>query len=160
MSRRKRYIENLTADQTAELEQGYKYGSTHDFRLRCHSILLSHQGKSVPELMDSLGVSYQSLYKWFNRWEAEGIQGLKIRPGRGRKRKLDIDNTEHQQVVKVALKKENRSAKQLRQEIESKLGQPISDSTMRNFLKDLVTDTDASGSASNRSRTQGRWVKK
>lgn len=160
MSRRKRYIENLTSDQELELQEGYRHGTSHDFRLRCHCILLSYQGKSVPELMDLLQVSYQSVYKWFNRWEAEGITGLKIRPGRGRKRKLDIDNTEHQQVVKAALKKENRSAKQLRQEIESKIGQPISDSTMRNFLKDLVTDTDASDSASNRSRTQGRWVKK
>ena len=160
MSRRKRYIENLTAEQKQELEQGYKYGSSHDFRIRCYSILLSNQGKSIPEIRELLQVTNQSIYAWFNRWESAGIEGLKIRSGRGRKRKLDIDNAAHQEVVKQALKKENRSAKQLRQEIESQLGQPISDSTMRNFLKDLVSDTDASDSASNPSRTQGRWVKK
>lgn len=160
MSRKKRYIENLTAEQEQELEQGYKYGSSHDFRQRCYSILLSAQGKSVPEIKALLKVTHQSIYSWFNRWESQGIQGLKIRSGRGRKRKLDIDNTDHQQVVKQALKKENRSAKQLRQAIESKLGQSISDSTMRNFLKDLVTDTAASDSVLSPSRTQGRWLKK
>jgi transposase len=160
MSRRKRYIENLTAEQKQELQQGYKYGSSHDFRLRCYSILLSNQGKSIPEIRDLFQVSLQSIYSWFNRWESDGIEGLKIRPGRGRKRKLDIDNTEHQKVVKQALKKENRSAKQLRQEIESQLGESISDSTMRNFLKDLVIDTEDFASASNPSRTHSRWLKK
>lgn len=26
-----------------------------------------------------------TLYKWLNRWQAEGVEGLQIRPGRGRK---------------------------------------------------------------------------
>ena len=160
MSRKKRYIENLTADQEQELKIGYKYGSSHDFRIRCQSILLSTQGKSVSELRDLLQVSVQSIYSWFNRWESEGISGLKIRPGRGRKRKLDIDNTDHRQAVKSALKRENRSAKQIRANLESKLGESLSDSTLRNFLKDLTTDIDASDSALNRNRTQGRWMKK
>ena len=160
MSRRKRYIESLTIEQKEELEQGYKKGATHDFRLRCQSILLSYRGKSVPELQELLGVTYQSLYAWFNRWESEGIEGLKIRPGRGRKPKLSIENIDHVKTVKQALKKENRTLNQLRQDVEAKIGQSISKSTLRSFLKDLITDTAASDSASNPSRMQGRWVKK
>lgn len=160
MSRRKRYIENLTADQEQLLLAGYKYGHSHDYRTRCHCILLSWQGKSVPELKSLFQVSHQSIYQWFNRWEKQGIEGLKVRPGRGRKRKLDLDNSEHIQMVKQALKAENRSVKQLQQELESKLGQSLCDSTVRNFLKTLVTDTGASDSVSNPSRIRGRWVKK
>ncbi len=160
MSRKKRYIENLTAEQEEALQKGYKNGSSHDFRVRCQSILLSSQGKSIPELRTLFQVSNQSIYTWFNRWESEGISGLKIRPGRGRKPKLDIDNTDHVQAVKTALKRENRSAKQLRSELESFLGQSLSDSTLRSFLKDLTTDTAASDSALSRNKTQGRWVKR
>lgn len=160
MSRKKRYIESLTAEQEEELLRGYRNGSSHDFRIRCQSILLSSQGKSIPEIRELFQVSNQSIYSWFNRWESEGILGLKIRPGRGRKPKLDISNTDHVQAVKTALKRENRSAKQLRAELESYLGQNLSDSTLRNFLKDLTTDIDASDSALSPNRTQGRWVKK
>lgn len=160
MSRRKRYIESLTADQQKTLEEGYKHGKTHDFRLRCHCILLSAQGKSVPELKALFEVSHYTIYKWFNRFESEGVSGLKIRSGRGRKRKLDIDNKEHVQLVKKGLSKENRSVQQLRQALANNDQIEVSDSTLRNFLKDLVTDTDDFDSASNPSKIRGRWVKK
>ena len=99
------------------------------------------------ELMDFFQITRVTLTQWFDRYEAEGPKGLKIRPGRGRKRKLDIDNEDHVKEVKSSLKKENRSLKQLRQDLESKYGTPIGDTTLRRFLKDLVTDTDVSGTA-------------
>lgn len=160
MSRRKRYIQSLTAEQQSALESGYKYGKTHDFRLRCRCILLSAQGKSVPELKVLLEVSHLSIYQWFNRFESEGVEGLKIRPGRGRKRKLDIDSKDHIDIIKKGLSKENRSVQQLRQDLLNNHQIEVSDSTLRNFLKDLVTDTDDFDSVSNPSRIQGRWVKK
>ena len=159
MSRKKRYIK-LTPEQKAALELAYKTGSTHDYRNRCHCILLSSQNWSVKQLSEFFQVSQLSVYKWFNRYEAEGIEGLQIRPGRGRKRKLDVDNSDHVRAVKVGLAKENRSIKQLREDLESKLGTSIGDTTLRDFLKVLVTDTDASGSVSSPSRIQGRWLKK
>ena len=159
MRGKKRYIE-LTAEQKAALEQAYKTGLTHDYRNRCHCILLSSQNWSVKELAEFFKVSRLSIYKWFDRYQAEGIEGLRIRPGRGRKRKLDVNNSEHVKAVKVGLAKENRSIRQLREDLESKLGTSIGDTTLRDFLKVLVTDTDASDSVSNPSRTQGRWLKK
>lgn len=159
MSRKKRYIE-LNPEQKAALELAYKTGKSHDYRNRCHCILLSSQKWSVNELKDFFKVSRLSVYKWFNRYESEGIEGLQIRPGRGRKRKLDVNNSDHVKAVQKGLAKENRSIRQLRQDLESKLGTPIGDTTLRDFLKVLVTDTDVSDSASNRGRIQGRWVKR
>jgi len=159
MSRKKRYIQ-LTTEQKAALELGYKTGASHDLRRRCHCILLSSQEWSVKQLSDFFKVSQLSIYKWFNRYESEGIVGLQIRPGRGRKRKLDIDNVEHVHAVKVGLAKENRSIKQLKEDLESQLGTSLGDTTLRDFLKDLVTDTDVSDSASSPNRIQSRWVKK
>lgn len=159
MSRKKRYVK-LTAEQKDALELAYKTGQTHDFRQRCHCILLSAQNWSVQDLAIFFKVSQLSIYKWFNRYESEGLSGLQIRSGRGRKRKLDIDNSDHVKAVRASLAKENRSIRQLREDLASKLGTSIGDTTLRDFLKDLVTDTDASDSASNPSRIQGRWVKK
>ena len=159
MSRKKRYIE-LTPENKASLEKAHKTGHSHDFRIRCHCILLSAQKWSVEELKAFFNVSNLSIYNWFNRYEQEGIQGLRIRPGRGRKRKLDINNSDHVKAVKVGLSKENRSIKQLKEELESQFGTSIGDTTLRDFLKVLVTDTDASDSVSNPSKIQGRWIKK
>ena len=159
MGRKKRYS-ILTSEQKAALELGYKKGATHDNRSRCHCILLSSEKWSVDQLITFFEVSRLTIYNWFNRYESEGIVGLKIRSGRGRKRKLDIDNADHVKAVKSGLAKENRSIKQLREELESKYKTTIGDTTLRDFLKVLVTDTDASGSASNPNRIQGRWVKK
>lgn len=159
MSRKKRFIE-LNSEQKIVLELGYKKGHSHDFRSRCHCILLSSEEWSVNELMEFFEVSRVSIYNWFNRYESEGIQGLKIRSGRGRKRKLDIDNSEHVNTVKTELAKENRSLKQLRQELESKYNTTLSRTTLHSFLKVLVTDIDDSDSASNPSKIRGRWVKK
>lgn len=142
MSRKKRYIENLTVEQISSLEDGFKTGKAHHYRMRCQCILLSFRGKSVNELSDHFGKSIITIYNWFNRWESQGIQGLEIREGRGRKRKLDFDNSDHVKQVKQSLKIENRSLKQLQNDLESKLGFEISRSSLRRFLKRLVTDTN------------------
>ncbi len=142
MSRRKRYIENLTAEQKQYLLEGYKNGRSHDFRLRCHCILLSAQGKSVPELKALFEISHLTVYNWFNRWELEGIEGLKVRSGRGRKRKLDIENEEHVKAVQRSLKRENRNLNQLKLDLESSLDFEISKVTIRRFLKKLDANTN------------------
>jgi len=159
MSRKKRYIE-LNSEQKVALELGFKKGHSHDFRSRCHCILLSSEEWSVNELMEFFEVSRLSIYNWFNRYQSEGIDGLKVRSGRGRKRKLDLDNSELVKTVKSELAKENRSLKQLRKELESKYNTTISRTTLHSFLKVLVTDTDVSDSASNPNRIRGRWLKK
>lgn len=159
MGRKKRYVQ-LTTEQKDALNSGYKEGHSHDYRSRCHCILLSAEGWSVDQLMAFFNITRSTVYIWFNRYEKEGIDGLKIRSGRGRKRKLDVDNEDHVASVKAALKKENRSIKQLREELESQYGTTIGDTTLRDFLKVLVTDTDDSDSASNQSRIKGKWIKK
>ena len=142
MSRKKRYIQNLTEEDKESLINGYKNGTTHNFRIRCQCILLSSQGKSVSELKKTFTISHLTIYNWFNRWESEGLEGLKIRPGRGRKRKLDFDNSNHVKQVKQSLNKENRNLNQLKIDLESSLGLEISKVTLRRFLKKLVTDTN------------------
>lgn len=159
MGRKNKYIQ-LTSEQKAALEKGYKTGQSHNFRKKCHCILLNSQQWTVASLRDFFKVSKLSIYQWLKRYETGGITGLQIQPGRGRKRKLDIDNSTHVEMIKDGLAKENRSIRQLRQDLESKLGTSIGDTTLRDFLKDLVTDIDDFDTASNPSRIQGRWQKK
>ena len=143
----KRFIRTPSSSELSELEEGYKYGRTHDYRIRCQCILFSSQGKSVSELMKIFSVRKHTIYEWFNRYEAEGISGLRIRPGRGRKRKLDIQNEAHVIQVTKSIAQEGRNLTQLQRELEESLGFPISKVTLRRFLKSLVTDTNDSEGA-------------
>jgi transposase len=134
-----RYVKELTEEQKQELEEGHKKGKSHLFRNRCQAILLSYQGYSVQQLSDVFQVSDLSIYKWMNRFEAAGVAGLKNQPGKGRKPLLKLENQVHLQVVAEQIEKENQRVKLAKDQIEKQLGYSLSESTLKRFLKKVVT---------------------
>lgn len=52
------------------------------------------RGKTRREIAEFLGVSTTSISAWTKRFRAEGIDGLAIRPGRGRKAQADASEVE------------------------------------------------------------------
>lgn len=143
MSRRKRYISELNEEQKSSLENGYKFGDSPIFRRKCHCILLSHSGKSVSELQQIFGVSKQSLYSWFNQWENQGIDGLALQPGRGRKPKLHLEDTTQVEFIKTLVENDPKDLKQVVSKLNSDLGIDLSKKTLKRFLKNLTTDGSA-----------------
>lgn len=77
-----------------KLEKGYHNGPTHSFRIRCKSILLKSEGKSVPQIAEMLEVTVPTVYTWVKRYEENGIKGLETRPGQGRKPIMDCSDEE------------------------------------------------------------------
>ena len=71
----KRFIP-LTADERSTLSAGRHHHRQHQFRARCHGLLLSADGQSVAAIMAVLQVSRPTVYTWFNRWESGGRAGL------------------------------------------------------------------------------------
>lgn len=57
--------------------------------LRAHMVLLSANRYTVPQIVDIYQVTDVMVYKWFNRFDAEGPSGLYDRPRSGRPRKVD-----------------------------------------------------------------------
>jgi transposase len=51
---------------------------------RAHFVLLSDQGKSVPEIGALMGYSAQAVYPWLERYQQQGVAGLYDEPRRGR----------------------------------------------------------------------------
>src|SRR5918997_2981369 len=81
----------LNKAQRAALEKGYRTGSSHAFRLRCQMILLKSEQRTAAELAGLLGCCEVVVNNWLKRYESEGIDGLRTRPGRGRKPVLDSE---------------------------------------------------------------------
>jgi transposase len=101
MDTRFRYI-ILREEDTIAIEKGYKMGKTSHFRERCYALLLSHRGCTISEISSLLRKKDKTIRKWFNSFEDQGILGLEIKAGRGRKPSLD---TKDERVVSEIKKK-------------------------------------------------------
>ncbi len=66
----------LTEPELETLLEGHKDGSQFQFRNRCFSIILSHRGKTVSELLQFFVVSRITSDAWFNNWKMNALTGL------------------------------------------------------------------------------------
>lgn len=144
----------LTDEQRSGLEKGYKNGESHAFRQRCQMILLKSEERTSSEIADILGCCEMAVNNWVKRFEEEGVEGLKTRPGRGRPAILSNQNPEHLKRVEAEVRKHPNSLKTVLGNLEEELDLEMSEETLRRFLKKTVTDSVVSGKASSR----GRWV--
>lgn len=131
----------LTDEQRFALETGYTQGKTHGFRQRCHMILLKAQKKTSKEIGAALGCCLVTVNAWVKRYQAEGIEGLHVREGRGRPALLGESDLPAVREAVAA----NRQRLGLAQEVlEEQLGRQFSRSTLKRFLKKTVADSSES----------------
>jgi hypothetical protein len=144
----------LTDEQRTALEQGYRKGKNHAFRLRCQMVLLKSEKRPSVVIAEILGCCEVVINTWLNRYEQEGITGLQTRPGRGRKPKLSIQNPVHLQKVKAEIANHPQSVKTVIAKLDEDLDIQMHPDTLKRFLKRLVTGSVDSGGASNQGRGQ------
>lgn len=144
MSRKKRFIENLTETEIASLQEGYKKGKSHNYRCRCRAILLSHEGWECAELAAHFEAGLVTAYSWLNRWEKGGIGAMPDKKGRGRKPLLDTSEAKHVEVVIDAVERSPSNINKALSKVKKELGTSMSKKTLKRFLKSL--DEDGSGS--------------
>ena len=81
----------VTAEEKREL--GRRVGATTTPTrdcLRAHIVLLRSEGFGQQEVASRLGVSAPSVSKWSQRFDREGLDGLKDKPGRGAKPRIPL----------------------------------------------------------------------
>ena len=125
----------LSDNQRKELENGYRNGKSHSFRTNCQLVLLKSEGRFSKEIANFLGFSEQKVNRWLWRYKTQGIEGLKIRVGRGRPAILQIENTES---VKEAVRRHRQRISIARAELQETLGKEFSHKTLSRFLKNLT----------------------
>lgn len=137
MSRKKRFIKDLTEEDLQLLERTRKTGKNYQIRDRSHCIILSFLGFEIKDLAFLFSVGKNTISIWFNSWEKEGFEGLKNTPGQGRKPKISIDNKEQVIVVEMAAKNAANHGTNMLDEVVEKLDleQGPSQSTLNRFLK-------------------------
>jgi transposase len=79
---------HLTQAQQAELSAALRHDPKPYMRERCAAILKVCEGKTLKEVAAGALLTPHSpdtLHDWCLRYQQEGLDGLRIRPGRGRK---------------------------------------------------------------------------
>jgi transposase len=142
----------LTRAQRNELEKGYRVGSSHAFRVRCQMILLKSQRRTAAEIADLLGCCEVVVNNWLKRFEAEGIEGLQTKPGRGRKPILDAEKD--LPSVKAAVTANRQRIRLAKAELEAELGKPFSQKTLERYIKNMVLAINESENVPQRSRAR------
>ena len=118
----------LTPKQYAELENGFRNGESHSFRMRCRAVLLQGKGLFSVKAGEQTEMSFVSVNAWVKRFFTEGIEGLKTRPGRGRKPIMDCSD---EQAVRLAIEQDRQSVSKAKEVWQQAAGKRASDITFK-----------------------------
>ena len=86
-----KYITNLDKETINALEIIVKEEERYKSRYRAQAILLSNQRKTVSDIAEIFGVKIRTIYRWFNRFDEDKLDGIYELEGRGRKPLLTIE---------------------------------------------------------------------
>jgi transposase len=131
-----RYIE-LTESDLLAVESVYKTDKRHHVRKKCHTLMLSHQGRKVPELAIIFKVHCDTIRTWFDKWTSLGLSGFAIKAGRGVKAKLDTSDAAVVAYVKEKVRAQPLKLLSIIEDISKHLGKTISKGMLIKFLKSL-----------------------
>jgi transposase len=136
---------SLLPEQRQNLLHAHRTGASHAFRNRCLVVLLKadpDQPRSDKDVGRITGMTHVSVASWLTRYDAEGLDGLRTRPGRGRKPILDP--VRDLALVRKAVEQERQRLKEAKAIIEEATGKTLCRKTLRNFLKKTAAATSAS----------------
>jgi putative transposase len=97
--------------------------------------LVEHSALSVKRTLAELDVPSSSFYRWYQRYQAEGVQGLEPRPTQRRQFWNRIPEPVRSQVVELALAQPDQSPRQLAWQFTDREGYFISESSVLRILK-------------------------
>lgn len=132
----------LSEEQRAALEKGYRDDPRHAFRLRCQMVLLKSRGRKSKEIAEVLDCCEVAVNNWLKRYKAAGIEGRQTTAGRGRRPILDQQRDA--QKVGAAVRKHRQRISLAKAELERSLAKDFSQRPLVRFLRSLVADINES----------------
>jgi len=102
-------------------------------------ILLKADCLPSAQVAERVSCCMMAVNGWVTRYRAEGIDGLKTKPGRGRRPILD-DHADLERV-RAAVQSHRQKISLARAELEADLGKEFSAMTLKRFLKNIAAAT-------------------
>ena len=79
-----RSIRSLTTEELKAIKRSMRSDRDAQFRVRANAVWLSHQGYQVDEIAKILDRHRNTVISWLNRYESQGLAGLRDSPRNGR----------------------------------------------------------------------------
>jgi transposase len=98
MGRKVKQLKNYTTEQVESLLVS---DENHRIGVKLYAILQLTRGYSSRSLEEFFRTSFKQICNWADRFDAEGINGLRMRPGRGRRTRL-TEEQRHQLKVDLS----------------------------------------------------------
>ena len=127
-----KYVTPLHDAEIQTLHAMHRSHPSRRARMRAHSLLLSHQGYSMPHIARVYQVDRRSVSGWIDRWHTRGLVGLYDQPGAGRPPLL---NREEQHKVEQYLHQYPKDLKRVVDQLEQETTKRVSTKTIKRFLK-------------------------
>jgi transposase len=127
-----KYVAPLTDVEIQTLHAMHRYHPSRRARMRAHSLLLSHQGVSMPQIACMYQVDYRSVSSWIDQWQTRGLVGLYDQPGAGRRPILSLDE---QQKVQKYLQDSPKDLKKVVHQLEQETRKRVSTKTIKRLIK-------------------------
>ena len=144
----------LTEQGKKDLENGYRSDKSHAFRLRCQLILLKSESRNSIDVASIVKMCEMSVNNWVNRYKKYGIEGLRTKPGRGRKPHLNKELDEASILEAVKDNRQRVETAKAEWEASQQGNRSVSRETFRRFLKALVGNTSEFGAGAKVNPTQ------
>jgi len=127
-----KYVAPLNDAEIETLQQLQAHHPSRRARMRAHSLLLSHQRYTIPQIARIYQVDQRRVSDWIGRWQTSGLVGLYDRPRSGRP---PIFNAEEQQKVYECLDDSPKDVQKVVEAMEQKTGKRVSTKTIKRFIK-------------------------
>jgi transposase len=95
MGRKVKQLKNYTAEQ---VESVFDSDENHRTGVKLYAILQLTRGYSSRALEEFFRTSFKQICNWADRFDAEGVGGLRMKPGRGRRARLSALQKEQLKV--------------------------------------------------------------
>lgn len=132
----------FSANDLATIQQASKHDKRPEVRQRAIGLRLLHEGKSPKAVAEFFSVSQPTVYAWYHRWQAQGVEGLANRPKSGRPLKAKPDYVE---LLKQVVEQNPQdlgytfglwTTERLRLHMKAKTGIELKRTQLRAVLKD------------------------
>ena len=127
-----KYVTSLNHVEIETLQQMHASHPSRRARMRAHSLLLSHQRYTIPQIARLYQVDQRRVSAWMARWQAWGFVGLYDRPRSGRP---PIFHAEEQQNVYEYLDDSPKDIKKVVEAMEQKTSKRVSTKTIKRLIK-------------------------
>jgi transposase len=127
-----KFVVALSEAERATLREALKYGPSARMRQRAQAVYLSSRGYRLEQLAELFEVDRDTVSRWLDSWEAQGLRGLYDAPRAGRPLLL---NEAEQQQVQHWVEEEPRQLKQVQARLEAHTGKAASLKTLKRLLK-------------------------